>query len=225
MYTRAVLEVYRQYTYKQSRDDQEDDLVIINHIDRYDNIQQYVWTSTYLIDSNHRVLPAGGLLVDRAQCDHRVSACAKCFDYFATEYVALKNKIKSRIRVSVVRRLEFLGRVNESKTRIYVIFLLKSYVRRVVRIINTLSANSVEEDCVAINIVRAESVNLNIHPLHLYRRIINQRFNDSTIHRVNDSTIIQPTSRHHSTYVEGDECFGAIAELLKAKLLSDELNF
>ncbi|KAL2724348.1 hypothetical protein V1478_008861 [Vespula squamosa] len=43
----------------------------------------------------------------------------------------------------------------------------------------------------------------------------NHRVNDSSSHRVNDSTIIQPTSRHHSTYVEGDECFGAIAELLK----------
>ncbi|KAL2732793.1 hypothetical protein V1477_015034, partial [Vespula maculifrons] len=99
-------------------------------------------------------------------------------------------------KVSVVRRLEFLGRVNKSKTRIDVIFLLKLYVRRVVRIINTLSTYSVEEDCVAINIVMVESVNLKIHPLHLYRRT----FIDSSIQRFNDNfnqlhDIIQPPTR------------------------------
>ncbi|KAL2733959.1 hypothetical protein V1478_003657 [Vespula squamosa] len=85
--------------------------------------------------------------------------------------IAIISIFKRQKIVSVVRRLEYLGRVDKSKTRIYVIFLLKSYVRRVVRIINTLSANSVEEDLVAINIVMVESVNLKIHPLHLYQRI------------------------------------------------------
>ncbi|KAL2734925.1 hypothetical protein V1477_013643 [Vespula maculifrons] len=69
----------------------EKTFVIIRHIGQY-NIHHFVWTPTYLIAV---ILPPAlhmSSVVDRAQCDLRVSACTKQFDCFATEWVALKIK-------------------------------------------------------------------------------------------------------------------------------------